>query len=484
MSRSAREFRIAIVGAGFGGLGAAIKLSEAGFDDWTILERAGDLGGTWRDNTYPGCACDIPAPLYSFSFAPNPAWTRMYSSQPEIWAYLRRLADEHGLRARIRFGADVVEARWKDGWRLRLADGREERFDAVICAVGFLNQPNVPRLPGLEGFPGPAFHSAKWRHDVDFAGKRVAVVGTGASAIQFVPEIAPRAASVTVWQRTPPWVMPRVDRAFSPRAQRAFRRFPLLRRLLRWRIYLRQELLVSGFLGGAFIQKQFRAFGERQIARQVRDPALRAKLVPDYAPGCKRILVSNDWYPALQRPNVELVAEAAARVEGKRVVGAGGASREADVLVFGTGFSATEFLSPMRIFGRDGRELGETWRAGAATHLGISTAGFPNLFFLVGPNTGLGHNSIVFMIEAQVRYVVQALARMKAARARTLELRPEAQAASYAEVQARMRRTVWLSGCRSWYLTPDGRNDTLWPGSTLGYWWRTRRFDAARYAIL
>jgi cation diffusion facilitator CzcD-associated flavoprotein CzcO len=475
--------RIAILGAGFGGLGAAIRLRAAGFEDWTILERAADLGGTWRDNTYPGCACDIPAPLYSFSFEPNPAWTRLYSSQPEIWDYLRRVAEKHGLRSRIRFGADVVEARWQDGWRLRTADGREERFDAVICAVGFINRPNFPRLPGLEGFPGPAFHSARWRHDVELAGKRVAVVGTGASAIQFVPEIAPRAASVTVWQRTPPWVMPRADRAFSPRAQRAFRRFPLLRRLLRWRIYLRQELLVSGFLGGAFIQKQFRAFGERQIARQVRDPALRAKLVPGYAPGCKRILVSDDWYPALQRPNVELVAEAAARVEGNRVIGAAGTAREADVLVFGTGFSATEFLSPLRIYGREGRELGETWRAGAATHLGICTAGFPNLFFLVGPNTGLGHNSIVFMIEAQLGYVVRALARMRAAGARTLELRPEAQAASYAEVQARMRRTVWLSGCRSWYLTPDGRNDTLWPGSTLDYWWRTRRFDASPYAF-
>ncbi|MGH8687639.1 MAG: flavin-containing monooxygenase [Burkholderiales bacterium] len=483
MSSAARPLRIAILGAGFGGLGAAIKLREAGFDDWTILERGADLGGTWRDNTYPGCACDIPAPLYSFSFESNPAWTRLYSTQAEIWDYLRRLADKHHLRERIRFGTKVVEARWDDGWHLRFADGREERFDAVVCAVGFLNRPNLPRLAGLEGFPGIAFHSAQWRHDVDLAGRRVAVIGTGASAIQFMPEIAPRAASVTVWQRTPPWVMPRIDRSFSAREQRAFRRFPFLRRLLRWRIYLRQELLVSGFLGGAFIQKQFRAFGERQIAHQVRDPVLRAKLVPDYAPGCKRILVSNDWYPALQRSNVELVAEGAARIEGSRVVGASGTAREADVIIFGTGFSAIGFPSPLRVLGRGGRELAEAWRDGAATHLGISVSGFPNLFFLVGPNTGLGHNSIVFMIEAQLRYIVQALARLRVADARTLELRPEAQATSYAEVQARMRRTVWLSGCRSWYLTPDGRNDTLWPGSTLDYWWRTRRFDPAAYAV-
>lgn len=470
--------RIAILGAGFAGICAAIRLRAAGFEDLTLFERAADVGGTWRENTYPGCACDIPSHLYSFSFAPNPEWTRMYPRQAEIWDYLRRIVDRYGLRPRIRFGTEVVEARWDAGWTLRLADGREERFDVVVSAIGFLSRPKLPQVAGLDAFEGPVFHSAQWRHDVDLAGKRVAVVGTGASAVQIVPEIARRAARVTVWQRTPPWVVPRADRAFSARERAAFRRFPLLARLLRWRIYARQELLVSGFLGGRFIQKQLRRYGERMIARQVGDPALRARLTPDYVPGCKRIIVSSDWYPALQRDNVELVSEAVAKLEGRKVAGVSGATREADVVVLATGFDASGFLGRLQVFGRDGCELGATWKDGAATHLGISVAGFPNWFLLVGPNTGLGHNSIVFMIEAQVSYLVQALR----SGARTLEVRPEAQAASYAEVQRRLQGTVWLSGCRSWYLTEDGRNDTLWPGSTIEYWWRTRRFDAARYS--
>jgi cation diffusion facilitator CzcD-associated flavoprotein CzcO len=473
--------RIAILGAGFAGICAAIKLRAAGFGDVTLFERAADVGGTWRDNTYPGCACDIPSNLYSFSFEPNPDWTRMYPRQAEIWAYLQRVVEKYRLRDRIRFNAEVVQARWEGGWTLRLADGSSERFDAVVGAIGFLSKPNFPKIAGIDAFEGVAFHSAQWRHDVDLGGKRVAVIGTGASAIQIVPEIARQAARVIVWQRTPPWVMPRPDRAFSERERRAFRAFPFLQRLLRWRIYARQELLVSGFLGGSFIQKQFRRYAARLLARQVRDPALRARLVPEYAPGCKRILVSNDWYPALQRANVELMTEGVAKLEGRRVIGASGSERETEVVIFATGFAATEFLRPMRVYGRDGAELGETWKRGAATHLGVCVAGVPNCFLLVGPSTGLGHNSIVFMIEAQVNYLVGALQRLRRSGARALELRPEAQAASYREVQERMRKTVWLSGCRSWYLSEDGRNDTLWPGSTLEYWWRTLRFDAARY---
>jgi cation diffusion facilitator CzcD-associated flavoprotein CzcO len=468
--------RIAILGAGFAGACAAIRLRQAGFRDVTLFERAAEVGGTWRENTYPGCACDIPSHLYSFSFAPNPEWTRLYPRQAEIWDYLRRVVAQYGLRPLIRFGSEVVEARWDAGWVLRLADGREERFDVVVSAIGFLSRPKLPQTSGA--FDGPVFHSAQWRHDVALEGKRVAVVGTGASAVQIVPEIARRAARVTVWQRTPPWVMPRADRAFSARSRAAFRRFPLLARLLRWRIYARQELLVPGFLGGKLLQRAFRRYGERMLRRQVRDPALRARLTPDYAPGCKRIIVSSDWYPALQRDNVELVAEAVARLDGHKVIGVAGTAREADVVVLATGFDASGFLGRLRVFGRGGRELGDSWKDGAATHLGISVAGFPDWFLLVGPNTGLGHNSILFMIEAQVNYLVRALRSGK----RAIEVRPEAQAASYAEVQRRLQGTVWLSGCRSWYLTEDGRNDTLWPGSTLEYWWRTRRFDAANYA--
>ena len=482
--RSPRSYRIGIIGSGFAGLCAAIRLRQSGFEDFLIFERAEDVGGTWRDNTYPGCACDIPSNLYSFSFERNPEWTRMYPLQAEIWTYLQRLVDKYALRDRIRFNAEVAEARYDEAasvWVVSIAGGGAETVDVLISATGPLSKPAFPRIAGMDSFEGAAFHSAQWRHDVELAGKRIAVIGTGASAIQIVPEIAPRAAKVHVFQRTPPWVLPRPDRAFAPWERRLYRMLPLAQRLLRWAIYVRQELLVFGFLGGASVQRRFRAWARTLLARQVHHAELRGKLIPDYMPGCKRLLVSNDWYPALQRPNVELLTEAVSKLDGRRVIGASGSEREADVVIFATGFAATDFLAPMKLYGRGEEELSESWKAGAATHLGISVAGFPNLFLLVGPNTGLGHNSIVFMIESQVNYMLRALRRMRRASLRTLELHPETQEQSYREVQERMKSTVWLSGCRSWYLTPDGRNDTLWPGSTLEYWWKTLRFDPASY---
>jgi len=476
--------RVAVIGAGFAGLGAAIRLRAAGFREVTVYERAADLGGTWRDNRYPGCACDIPSHLYSFSFAPNPDWTRMYPARAEIHAYLEKVADDFGLRGCLRFGAELVEAAFDEAaarWRLRFADGRTAEAEVLVGATGPLSKPAFPRIDGVGRFEGAAFHSAQWRDDVSLEGKRVAVIGTGASAIQLVPRIAASAASVHVYQRTPPWVLPHRDRPLGASERRLYRALPPLRGLLRWALYLRQELLVFGFLGGARVQERFRRFALWQLERQVADPALRARLTPRYAPGCKRLLISNDWYPALQRPNVALVPEAVARLEGREVVTASGARREADVVVFATGFAATDFVAPLRIVGRGGRDLAAAWKGGAATHLGIATAGFPNLFLLVGPNTGLGHNSIVFMIEAQLNYLEGALRALREGGARTLEVKPEAQARSYAEVQARMQKTVWASGCRSWYLSEDGRNDTLWPGSTIDYWRRTRRFDPANY---
>jgi cation diffusion facilitator CzcD-associated flavoprotein CzcO len=477
--------RIGIVGAGFAGLCAAIRLQQAGFEDFEVFERAADVGGTWRDNTYPGCACDIPSNLYSFSFEPNPEWTRMYPQQGEIHAYLRRVVEKYGLARRIHYGRELTEARYDEAaaaWDLRFADGEVKRVDIFIGATGPLSKPALPKIAGMEAFEGIAFHSARWRHDVDLKGKRVAVVGTGASAIQFVPKVAPQVAQLQVYQRTPPWILPHRDRPFGARERRLYRLFPFAQRLLRWAIYLRQELLIFGFTGGARVQARFRKFASWMLDRQVADPALRRRLTPDYAPGCKRLLITNEWYPALQRPNVELITEPVARLEGKRVIAASGAAREADVVIFATGFAATEFVAPMKIFGRGGAELGAARKQGAATHLGISVAGYPNAFLIVGPNTGLGHNSLVFMIEAQVNYVVAGLERLRGSGKRTLEVRPEVQAASYADVQQRLKRTVWASGCRSWYLTADGRNDTLWPGSTLDYWRRTLRFDAENYA--
>jgi cation diffusion facilitator CzcD-associated flavoprotein CzcO len=476
--------RIGIVGSGFAGLCAAIRLQRAGFDNFTLFERAADIGGTWRDNTYPGCACDIPSNLYSFSFEPSPQWTRMYPQQGEIHAYLLRVVEKYGLRGRIRFGKELAQACFDEAasaWDLRFADGSSERVDIFIGATGPLSKPELPKIEGLDAFEGIAFHSAQWRHDVDLAGKRVAVVGTGASAIQFVPRIAPLAAQLHVFQRTPPWILPHRDRAFGPRERRLYRALPFAQRLLRWAIYLRQELLIFGFTGGERVQRRFRGFAMWMLQTQVAAPELRRRLTPDYAPGCKRLLISNDWYPALQRPNVEVLTEPVARLEGRRVVAASGASREVDVVIFATGFAATDFVAPMKIYGRGGVELGAAWKDGAATHLGISIAGFPNAFLVVGPNTGLGHNSLVFMIEAQVNYIVAALRRLRKSGKRTLEVRAEVQARSYAEVQQRLKNTVWASGCRSWYLTADGRNDSLWPGSTLDYWRRTLRFDAANF---
>ena len=477
--------KIGIVGAGFAGLCAAIRLQRAGFGDFTIFERAADIGGTWRDNTYPGCACDIPSNLYSFSFEPNPEWTRMFPQQGEIQAYLHRVADKYGLRERMRFRKELAEARYDESaaaWNLAFTDGTRERVDILIAATGPLSKPALPRIDGLQSFTGIAFHSAQWRHDVELAGKRVAVIGTGASAIQFVPKIAPLVAQLHVYQRTPPWILPHRDRPFGPRERGLYRALPFAQRLLRWAIWLRQELLISGFKGGARIQARFRQFASGMLNRQVEDPALRRRFTPDYAPGCKRLLLSNDWYPALQRPNVEVLSEAAARLDGRRVVGASGASREVDVAIFATGFAATEFVAPVKIHGRGGAELGAAWKSGAATHLGISVAAFPNMYLLVGPNTGLGHNSLVFMIEAQADYIVAALRRLRKSGKRTMEVRAEVQARSYADVQRRLKGTVWASGCRSWYLSADGRNDTLWPGSTLDYWRRTLRFDAENYS--
>ena len=478
--------RIGIVGSGFAGLCAAIRLQQAGFDDVTIFERAADVGGTWRDNTYPGCACDIPSNLYSFSFEPNPEWTRMYPQQGEIHSYLLRVVEKYGLRGKIRFGKELAEARFVEAacaWELRFIDGSSERVDIFIGATGPLSKPALPKIEGLAAFEGVAFHSAQWRHDVGLAGKRVAVVGTGASAIQFVPRIAPLVSQLHVFQRTPPWILPHRDRAFGPRERRLYRALPFAQRLLRWAVYLRQELLIFGFTGGERVQRRFRSFALWMLQTQVGSPELRRRLTPDYAPGCKRLLISNDWYPALQRSNVEVLAEPVARLEARRVVGASGASREVDVVIFATGFAATDFVAPMKIYGRAGIELSAAWKNGAATHLGISVAGFPNAFLVVGPNTGLGHNSLVFMIEAQVNYIVQCMKLVKQKGADYIDVKPEAMTRFLGEMTQALQGTVWSSGCKSWYQTADGINFAIWPKSTWRYWLETRRVNEADYVF-
>jgi len=467
------DLDVAIIGAGFSGLCMAIKLKEAGCESFTIFEKASDLGGTWRDNRYPGCACDVPSHLYSFSFEQNPDWSRSFSPQAEIWRYMKDCAGKHGILSHMRFNAGVASAAYDESaqlWRLRLKDGETVTARALVSGIGALHLPTFPKLKGLESFAGRAFHSSEWDESYDLAGKRVAVIGTGASAVQIVPNIADKVAQLTLFQRTPSWILPRQDRAYAGETKNRFRKFPFLQRLLRNFIYLALESRALGFISRPGILKPAEKMARAYIARTIPDPAMRAALTPGYAIGCKRILISDDFYPALTRPNVELVTDAIREVTPQGIVTEDGRLREFDAIVHATGFRATELLSELPITGRGGRKLADDWKDGAEAYYGIAVAGYPNFFMLLGPNTGLGHNSVIFMIEAQVRYVMDCLSW----RAGEVEVREDVQRAFNAALNAKMERTVWKSGCRSWYLNENGTNSVIWPGFTVDYWWKTR----------
>jgi cation diffusion facilitator CzcD-associated flavoprotein CzcO len=478
--------RVAIIGTGFAGLGMAIRLKQAGHHDFVLLERARDIGGTWRDNTYPGCQCDVPSHLYSFSFAPNPGWSRTFSHQEEIWDYLRGCAERFGITPHLRFDHEVLEAAWDEGagvWRLATSSG-DLTADVVISGTGALSEPAIPDLPGLEDFEGAAFHSARWDHDFDLENKRVAVIGTGASSIQFVPRIQPRVEKLHLFQRTPPWVLPHSDRPITDPERRAYRRLPLLQRLMRSGIYWARETFLLPFVRQRFA-KLPEGIGRRHLRKQVPDPELRRKLTPDYTFGCKRALLSNDYYPALSQPNVEVVADGIAEVRPNSVVAADGTEREVDAIIFGTGFRVQDMPVIERVHGRDGHSLAEDWRESMQAYLGTTVAGFPNFFMLLGPNTGLGHTSVVVMVEAQIAYVMDALRAMDRNDWRTLEVREEAQRDYNERVQKGLRGTVWNDGgCASWYLDRSGRNTTLWPSFTWRFRERTRRFDPAPYVAV
>ncbi|GAA0948995.1 NAD(P)/FAD-dependent oxidoreductase [Nonomuraea longicatena] len=477
---------IVIIGAGFAGICMAIKLKEAGYHDFVVLEKAPDLGGTWRDNTYPGCACDVPSHMYSYSFDLNPGWSRMFSPQEEIRAYLRGCVERHGLAEHLSYGREVVGLEYDDDareWAVTLEDGETLRTFAVVSGIGALHIPKFPDIAGREVFAGPAFHSSAWDHSADLTGKSVAVIGTGASAVQFVPRIAREAGRILLFQRTPPWIHPKPDFAVSDRARRLLA-LPGAARTVRNALYWALESRGLGFAVDPRLMKGHEAVARRHLARQVPDPELRARLTPDYTIGCKRILVSSDYYPALTRPNVTLITEAAREIRTRSVVDASGVEREVDVLVYGTGFKVTDGLQEQRIIGRGGLKIQDAWRDGIETYYGIATAGFPNLFFLLGPNTGLGHNSVVFMIESQVRYVVKCLRLLSRTQARALDVRPEVQRAFNARLQRRLRSLVWNSGCASWYLDEQGANRTLWPGFTTEYWARTRRVDPRSFDLI
>jgi cation diffusion facilitator CzcD-associated flavoprotein CzcO len=480
-----QHFHISLVGTGFSGLGMAIRLKQEGEHDFVLLERAADIGGTWRDNTYPGCRCDVPSHLYSFSFAPNPEWSSTFSPQSEILDYLKDCAERFGVMPHVRFETELESASWDedDGlWRIETSQGAMTA-DVLIAAQGPLSDPSLPEVPGLETFEGTAFHSAQWEHDHDLTGERVAVIGTGASAIQFVPEIQPKVAKLHVLQRTAPWVIPHRNRPLKRWERAIYRLLPPAQLAMRAGIYWARESFVLQFRHRA-VGKLLERIPLTHMRRQVKDPELRKKLTPDYRIGCKRILPTDEWYPALAQPNVEVISGGLTEVRPHSVVAEDGTEREVDTIIFGTGFHVTDVPIADRVTGRDGRTLTETWNGSMQAYKGTTVAGYPNLFFLVGPNTGLGHTSIVFMIESQVAYVLDALRTMRRRGARTLEVREEAQSAYNAELDRMTQDTVWVTGgCTSYYIDRNGHNSALWPTYTWPFRRQLREFDTAAYAL-
>jgi cation diffusion facilitator CzcD-associated flavoprotein CzcO len=480
------SYRVIVIGAGFGGIGMALALDRAGIKDFLVIDAADSIGGTWRDNTYPGAACDVPANLYSYSFSPGRP-SRRFPSQPETLAYLRAVAAEHRLDSRIRLGARVNSAEFDERratWTVTLDGGDTLESTALVSAVGQLNRPALPQIDGRDDFAGPSWHSARWDHEVDLFGKRVAIIGTGASAIQFVPEVAKAAAHVDIYQRTAPYVLPKPDRPYRDVEQNVFDRLPVVRKVDRLRTFLYGELLTSGFVLSRKLLAQPMKMWRRQLDEQITDPALRDKCVPDYVMGCKRVLFSNDWYPTLARSNVNLVTDPIERITTDGVLTAGGEHRPADVIIYGTGFQTLDFLAPMSITGLDSRELHQAWTEGARAYLGITVSGFPNFFMLYGPNTNLGGNSIIYMLEGQIAYALGAIQAIAGEDLDWLDVRPEVQDEFNEWVQSTSQTTVWESGCTSWYTTDSGRNTNNWPDYTFMYRYRIRRFDLSSYRVM
>ncbi len=483
----------AIIGSGFSGLCAAIQLRQVGFKHIQILEKAQEVGGTWRENTYPGAACDVQSHLYSLSFAPNPNWSHVYSGWQEIQRYLVDVSYEYGLRPYIRFGAEVTAADYDEAaqlWRIRLASGDSLQARTLVIGTGPLHVPQFPNIKGLDCFEGPVFHSAQWNHEVDLSGKRVASIGTGGSAVQYVPEVAKQAEHLTVFQRSAAWVLPRNERAYTGFEKACFRRIPGWRRLYRSWLYWLNESRILPFRHPFFIQS-FQWMALWNLRRAVKDKALRKKLTPDYTIGCKRILISNQYYTAFNRSNVSLETDGIVEIRQRSIVtrDAAGAEHEheVDALILGTGFVADplHYMKDMPIRGIGGQKLLEAWAENAEAYLGMTVTGFPNLFMMVGPNTGLGHNSVVFMIEAQAKYIANALSELRERNGGELggaiEVKAETQRAFNEKIQKDLKGTVWQTGCNSWYLQGNGNNFTLWPKSTANYFLQTRRLDASAF---
>ena len=480
-----RDVGVLIIGSGFAGLGAAIRLAQDGRDDYLVIERGSEVGGTWRDNTYPGAACDVPSHLYSYSFELNPNWSRSFSPQPEIQQYLRATAAKYGTLDKHLFDTDVTRAAWDEPTKRWLVDTTNGAFsaDVVVSAVGALAEPHLPEIKGIETFEGEIFHSARWNHGVDLAGKRVALIGTGASAIQIGPEIAPDLARLDVYQRTAPWVMPRGDRPYRRIERLAFKHVPFAQRFAREAIYWGRELFVLGFAYRPEILQLAQRMAKKNIERGIDDPDLRAAVTPDWQIGCKRILISNTWYPMLARDNVDLVTDGIAEIRPNAIVSTDGTVREVDAIVVATGFHVTDSPTFERIVGAGGRTLADVWHEnGQQAYKGAAVHGFPNLLFVIGPNCGLGHSSMVFMAESHINYLASALDEMNRRGLATFEVREDRQRQYNERLQHRMKRTIWTTGgCSSWYLDEHGNNTTLWPDFTFRFRQLTRRFDRDAY---
>ncbi|MEW6777191.1 MAG: NAD(P)/FAD-dependent oxidoreductase [Bdellovibrionota bacterium] len=485
--KSAASFpTVAIIGSGFAGLGMAIQLKKAGFNSFTIFEKASRVGGTWRDNTYPGAACDVPSHLYSFSFEPKTNWSRAFPEQPEILEYIEHCVDKYGLRPHIHFDTEIENARFEESrglWRIRTTKGGEFNAHVLVSGCGQLNRPAFPNIPGLKDFAGVQFHSARWNHDYDLTGKNVAVIGTGASAIQFIPQIAPKVKKLHVFQRTPPWIIEKPDRPYLGIEKFLFRKVPAIRETYRQFIYWMLESRFFAFSEGSRIAKTVKKEAREYLRNSIEDPSLRKALTPDYELGCKRILISNDYYPCFNRSNVELITTGIERIEKNGVRTQDGTLREADTIIFGTGFQSTDFLAPMKITGRNSLDLNEAWRDGAEAYFGITVSGFPNLFLLYGPNTNLGHNSIIFMLECQIRYTMECIKKLAQERLAYLDPMPGEMRRYNDRLQARHADLVWNSGCTSWYKNESGKNTNNWPGFTVEYWLKTRKVDFSAYRM-
>jgi cation diffusion facilitator CzcD-associated flavoprotein CzcO len=476
---------IAVVGGGFAGVGAVVMLRRAGYDDVTVFERGERVGGVWHHNTYPGAACDVPSHLYEFSFEPNPHWSRRYAPQAEIQAYLEDVARRNDVLDRIRTSTDVQSARWDEDsarWVLQTTAGEHEA-DVLVTACGQLSVPSVPPLKGLDSFEGPAFHTAQWRHDVDLSGKRVAVIGTGCSAIQVVPAIQPTVDSIAIYQRSPGWTIPKMDYAYSPRAQRLFERFPVLQRLDRAAVFGFMELGAAAMTNRRWLLKPFRAMARWNISKAIKDPELRAKVTPADEVGCKRIMLTDEWYPTLTKPNVELVTDRVAEITPGGVLTEDGTERPADALILATGFRTHGFVAPMEITGAGGRTLAQEWAHVPRAYLGMSVPSFPNMFLLYGPNTNGGTGSVIYTIEAAVNHVIAALRELERSRARKIQLNADRAEAYDRELRAALAGTVWHTGCTSWYVDENGNDPNQWPWLWSTYRKRAERIEPGAYEL-